>query len=279
VRVSRHRQGYVAKDGTHPQEGSSWKILRGDGPLVAAAIHNGHVVRKELAEFLAVNDWARLREEEPHTGDWTVIAPTRIIGLRSRFEVDLNRPPDRAIYRARTDAWGLRVWKHPPNTDVIARSMSQYHAFYAEVRDLLEELVDHHRRIVVFDLHTYQIRPRRRQENWYITGRLPDVNVGTGTMDRKRWAPLVDRFIAELRTFDFLGRRLDVRENAIFPGGHFPRRIHDLFPDSVCVLTIEFGKYFLEDKSTGNVDLVHVRAIPSALGRTVPGILEELERL
>jgi hypothetical protein len=157
--------------------------------------------------------------------------------------------------------------------------MSQYHAFYAEVRDLLEELVDHHRRIVVFDLHTYQIRPRRRQENWYITGRLPDVNVGTGTMDRKRWAPVVDRFIAELRTFDFLGRRLDVRENAIFPGGHFPRRIHDLFPDSVCVLTIEFGKYFLEDKSTGNVDLVHVRAIPSALGRTVPGILEELERL
>jgi hypothetical protein len=66
--------------------------------LVAAAIHNGHAVRKERTEFLAVNDWARLREEEPHTGDWTAIAPTRIIGLRSRFEVDLNRPPETAIY-------------------------------------------------------------------------------------------------------------------------------------------------------------------------------------
>jgi hypothetical protein len=245
--------------------------------LVAAAIHNGHAVRKELTEFLAVNDWVRLREEEPHTGDWTAIAPTRIIGLRSRFEVDLNRPPDRAIYRTPTDAWGLRVWRRPPGHEVIARSMLQYYAFYAEVRDLLEGLANRHGRVLVFDLHSFGHR-RQRSGQSPASGDVPDVNVGTGTMDRSRWAPVVDRFIEELRSVDFLGRRLDVRENALFRGGDFARRIHDLFPESICALTIHFGEFFL-DAATGNVDLVQVRAIPSALKRTVPGVLEELERL
>jgi hypothetical protein len=226
---------------------------------------------------MAVNDWVRLREEEPHTGDWTTIAPTRIIGLRSRFEVDLNRPPETAVYRTSADAWGLQVWKRPPNSDVVARSMVQYYAFYAEIRDLLEGLADRHGRVLVFDLHSFN---RRRQQSGQplSTGDIPDVNVGTGTMDRSRWAPVVDRFIAELRSVDFPGRRLDVRENVPFRGGDFPRRIHDLFPESICVLTIHFGEFFL-DEATGHVDLGQVRAIQSALGCTVPGVLEELERL
>ncbi len=63
----------------------------------------------------------------------------------------------------------------------------------------------------------------------------PQVNVGTGTMDRARWAPVVDRFIADLRAYDFPGGRLDVRENVKFRGGHFSRWVHETFPaDRVC---------------------------------------------
>jgi N-formylglutamate deformylase len=62
------------------------------GPIVAAAIHNGHATREEVEEHLALSSPERLREEDPFTDEWTHIAATQIIALRSRFEVDLNRP-------------------------------------------------------------------------------------------------------------------------------------------------------------------------------------------
>ena len=37
-------------------------------------------------------------QEDPFTGIWTTVAPTRLIGLHSRFEVDFNRPRDKAVY-------------------------------------------------------------------------------------------------------------------------------------------------------------------------------------
>ena len=65
---------------------------------------------------------------------WTIIAGTRIIGLRSRFEVDLNRPRQRAVYLEPEDTWGLRVWKVKPAPDIISRSGVEYDAFYVAAR-------------------------------------------------------------------------------------------------------------------------------------------------
>ena len=75
-----------------------WKITKGQGPVVAAAIHDGHRVREEVSKILALTDAERLREEDPFTAIWTEVAETRIIGLQSRFEVDLNRPREKAVY-------------------------------------------------------------------------------------------------------------------------------------------------------------------------------------
>src|SRR5690606_33956601 len=86
------------------------RLTRGDGPIIAAAIHNGHEVRPEVAGLLALDDAQRLREEDPFTGEWTVVAPTQIVGLRSRFETDLNRPRDGAVYERPEQAWGLHIW-------------------------------------------------------------------------------------------------------------------------------------------------------------------------
>ena len=76
----------------------------GDGPLVAAAVHNGHDLRPEVADIMVLAEADRLREEDPHTGRWATVAPTRLVGRRSRFEVDLNRPRDKAVYRLPEDA-------------------------------------------------------------------------------------------------------------------------------------------------------------------------------
>jgi hypothetical protein len=257
-----------------------WELHRGNSPLVAAAIHNGHAVREEVAALLALDEAGRLREEDPFTGQWTAIADTRIIGVRSRFEVDLNRPQEKAVYLDPADAWGLQVWKTKPPTEVVKRSLLKYDAFYAEVRRLFTDLERRFGCFVVFDLHTYNHRREGPRGPIADPEQNPEVNVGTGSMDRERWSPIVDRFIADLRAFDFLGRRLDVRENVKFQGGYFPLWTHQHFPESACVLAIEFKKFFM-DEWTGKPDpaQLQLKAIPGALQSTVPGVLEELRKL
>ena len=114
-----------------------WQIQYGDGPLVAAATHDGHAVRQDLAPLLALDDDQRLREEDPFTGMWTAMAPTRIVGLRSRFEVDLNRPRDECVYLQPKDAWGLNVWNQPLPEDFAERSRKEHDAFYRQLHAVL----------------------------------------------------------------------------------------------------------------------------------------------
>jgi N-formylglutamate deformylase len=259
-------------------EKSIWHIQTGDSPLVAAAIHNGHAMRAEVAALMALDEAGRLREEDPYTDLWTRVADTQITGLHSRFEVDLNRPRSKAVYLTPEDAWGLQVWQEQPSPELVARSLAQYDAFYNEIERLFGRLANRFNRFVVFDLHSYNHRRQGPDAPAADPALNPEVNIGTGTMDRARWAPVVDRFIADLRAFDFLGRRLDVRENLKFQGGQFPCWIHQTFPNSACALAIEFKKFFMEEW-TGHPDPVQVQAIGQALQSTVPGVLETLKNL
>jgi len=257
---------------------SIWQLISGNSPLAATAIHDGHALRDEVAATMQLSDADRLREEDPFTGRWTEVAGTRIVGLHSRFEVDLNRPREKAIYLEPEDAWGLQVWREKPSPDTVARSLAQYDAFYADVRRVLTGLEQRFGRFIVFDLHSYNHRRAGPASPAADPAQNPEVNVGTGSLDRTRWGPVVDRFITDLRGFDFLGRRLDVRENVRFFGGQFPRWIHQTFPETGCALAIEFKKFFM-DEWTGEPDFVQLNTILEALQSTVPGVLEELDRL
>ena len=255
-----------------------WRLDSGGGQLVATAIHDGHELRPEVDALMALSDADRLREEDPFTAEWTTIAPTRVIGTRSRFEVDLNRPRAKAVYRVPDDAWGLSVWRAEPSDDVVRRSLEEYDGFYAAMRDLFTELTCAHPRFVVYDLHSYNHRRAGPAEPPADERGHPQVNVGTGTLDRGRWAPVVDRFIAELRGFDFPGGVLDVRENVKFRGGNFVRWLHESFPTSGCGLAIEVKKFFM-DEWTGEREEQLITALGEALRATIPGVLEELSRL
>jgi N-formylglutamate amidohydrolase len=255
-----------------------WSLHEGEGPLIAAAIHNGHHVREEVSGQLNLSETERLREEDPFTGDWTSVAETRIVVLRSRFEVDINRPRYKAAYTGPDDAWGMQVWKTGPSQKIIEYSLAQYDAFYAEILKVFKRLERRFGHFVVFDLHSYNHRRSSPEGPSAEASLNPDVNIGTGTMDRTRWAPVVERFIADLSSFNFPGRCLDVRENAKFRGGYFPRWIHENFPRSGCALAIEFKKFFM-DEWTGKPDAVQLEAIQRALASTVPGVLEELMKM
>lgn len=251
--------------------------LSGETPILATAIHDGHLLSDDLLQLSALNESERLREEDPYTGIWTEISDNRVIVHHSRFEFDLNRPPEKAIYIEPADAWGLTVWNEKPSTLRIGKMMENYMEFYHRMHETLAFLTEKFDHIVVLDLHSYNHRrngPGAAPDDPELN---PEVNLGTGTMNRENWANVVDRFVEDLRTHDFMGRHLDVRENIKFKGGYFPKWIHENFPASVCCISVEFKKFFMDEWS-GVPDHTKIRAIKDLLGTSLPGIREELAK-
>ena len=260
------------------ESGTGWEIVRGDGPVVATAIHTGHAVRSEVAELLVVDEARRWHEEDHFTGDCTPAANTRVIALTSRFEVDLNRPRDQAVYIEPEDSWGIRIWRHRPTQDLIARSLEVYDGFHGAVERLLRDVERRYGRFVVFDIHSYNHRRAGPDAPEADPELNPQINVGTGSMDRPRWSSVVDRFMRDLSSFNFPGEKLDVRENIKFRGGNFPRWVHQTFPETGCALAIELKKFYM-DEWTGEVDQEKGDGLRRALASTVPGVVEELRKL
>ncbi len=253
-----------------------WISTEGNQPIVAVALHDGHDVRPELKPLLAISPDERKREEDPFTAGWTDITESRIVVLRSRFEVDLNRPRHQAVYLKPEDSWGLKVWQEQPPQDLIARSLAEYDAFYTEVDRICKTLKQRYGHFVIYDLHTYN--QYRQGVNTDPADKLhnPEINLGTESLDREYWQPVVERFIYEMHNFDFLGRQLDVRENVKFPGGYLAEWVHAHYPDSGCVLAIEVKKFFMNEW-THQLDWKQLSAIRRALEVSVAGVLEELQ--
>ncbi|MFP4322665.1 MAG: N-formylglutamate amidohydrolase [Anaerolineales bacterium] len=258
-----------------------WQLHLGDeaAPLLAVALHAGHAVRAALAGLFALSAEERLREEDPFTGDWARRFDNWLIGTQSRFEIDLNRMREKAVYIHPADAWGLEVWKEaPPPPEVITESHAVYDAFYGNLVAVVDDLVARHGRLVVYDLHSYNHRregpngpPADPQAN-------PQLNLGTGTMpNRDRWAGVIAAFMAHMRTVTVAGEALDVRENIKFQGGNMARWLHTRHPEAVCVLSIEFKKFFM-DEWTGAPHPEIVATLGAALESSVPGVLGALKR-
>jgi hypothetical protein len=86
---------------------------------------------------------------------WTTVADTQIVVKRSRFEFDLNRPREQAVYLSLEDAWGLSIWHTLPSEEIVVRSLAECDAFYATVQQVFTNLEQRFGRFVVFDLYTY----------------------------------------------------------------------------------------------------------------------------
>ena len=254
-----------------------WRVENGPGPFLGLAVHAGHQMRPALKNALAIDRETRLREEDPFTDRIAALCGSHVVTFRSRFEVDLNRPPSEAICVQPEDCWNLRVWNEDDGLTqtMYRRSLAEHEAFYDMLEQLLLQIESREGRFVVLDCHSYNHRRAGPGAPPADPALNPEINIGTGTMDRTYWAPVVDHFISALGEQDYLGRSLDVRENVRFRGGNFPRWIHETFPDSVCAIAIEFKKFFM-DEWTGKLSPEEYEAIPQALEDTLPGLIESL---
>lgn len=254
----------------------TWRLFRGAGPIVATAIHDGHGLREEVRRVMALGDAERLREEDPFTGLAIEGVPTHVIARRSRFEFDLNRAAEEAVCRTPEQCWGLDVWRAPPADDLVARSLALHAAFYRMMGALLDEVAAEHGRFVLLDVHSYNHRRGGPDSAPTPQAEAPDINIGTFSMPRERWAGLLDNVMAAMRAHDFNGRRLDVRENVAFQGkGELARFVHARYPEQGCAIALEFKKFYM-DEWTGEPDPAELEAMRGFIDATARAAAEAL---
>lgn len=241
-----------------------------DGQLVATAIHAGHDLRPEVAALMRLDEADRFREEDPFTDLIAALAPARVVVNRSRFETDINRAREKAVYMTPADCWDLEVWEggRLPE-DVAARSLEVYDAFYTELGKRLDDVAARGP-FILLDVHSYNHRrggPRKPEEPILEN---PEVNLGTGSLEGWRFQDVVGAFGLAMAAQHF-----DIRENVKFEGQQLAKWVHERYPGVGCALALEFRKDFM-DEWTGEPDPERIDFLATVLGNTFAPMLEAL---
>jgi len=241
-------------------------------PIVATAVHNGHELRPEVEELMLLDADTRLREEDPFTDFFAAAFEAFAVVHRSRFEVDLNRVRDRALYSEPDDAWGLDLWRGDLPAQVRSESLRLYDQFYADLTRLLDEVVAAHGGFVLYDLHSYNHRRGGADFATAPEAENPAVNVGTGSVPGG-WNKVSGAFIEEMSRHRQGDNILDVRENVKFRGQRLAGWVHEHYGKVACALAIELKKTWM-DEWTGTVDSTAQQELRDALLATVGPVTE-----
>ncbi|CUX54305.1 MULTISPECIES: N-formylglutamate amidohydrolase [Rhizobium/Agrobacterium group] len=258
----------------HNENKGFWSIDFGNSPVIGTAIHDGHFIRPEMAGLMALSAEQRLREEDPFTGEMISGLTNRLVVHHSRFEIDLNRAADQAIYLTPEQSWGLEVWKEEPAEEALRQSLDFHADYYAMLEAALSAVERRHGAFVVLDVHSYNHRRQGAAAPATAQAEAPDINIGTFSMDRSRWSDVVSAVGHHFASATIGGRRLDVRENVAFQGkGEQTRFIHERFAENGCAIAIEFKKFFM-DEWTGRPDTRVISDIRDTIAALQP-VLEK----
>ena len=212
------------------------------GQLVTTSIHAGHDLRPEISDLMVLGESDRLREEDPFTDAIGSLMPDRVLVHRSRFETDLNRSRDAAVYATSQDCWGLNVWRDGTlPADVLARSLDYWDSFYADLEARLDELAARGP-FAIFDIHSFNHRrpgPDQPDESW---DKNPELDLGTGLVDRELFTPVIDALRDSMTAQGF-----DVRDEIKFVPKQLSQWVHTRYPGVGCVMTLEFKKTFMDE--------------------------------
>lgn len=226
-------------------------LFRKPAFYAGTSIHAGHRVRGDMQDIMAVTSEDRHREEDPHTQRFIEKLPIQIIARDSRFEYDINRPPEMAVYQTADMAWGLKVYKRPLTTAELKTTMAKYDEFQSLMDIVSLYLISRHTFGLIFDCHSFNSR-RDRTSPWYQDDK-PVVNIGTQAVNQEKFRGIINRLITRMERFQIGGHDVTVGENVVFKGGHLARRLSEAHYDHLLVLAVEFKKIFM-DEWTGLVD-------------------------
>jgi len=211
-------------------------------PYVCAAIHDGHQFRKELWDNCLHTEYDRWYEEDPETKNMISSHPIVIAGCDSRFEYDLNRPPEEAVFET---AWGKQLWKTPLPKAQKQASLAKHAAFYKITHALIETIETKFGIAIVYDMHSY---------NWKRWDRkVPTWNLGTSNVDNARFGNDIEAWRQSLSEIKLPN---NIKSNALindtfFGNGYFLKFITNNFKNTL-VLATEIAKVYCDEHEQVN---------------------------
>ncbi len=206
-------------------------------PFACGAVHDGHQFRKELWDNCLHTEYDRWYEEDPCTKEFVKSLPILIAGCDSRFEYDLNRDPDNAVFET---AWGKELWKTPLDEAQHRKSLEKHFAFYSVVNALIKKLEDLFGIAVVYDMHSYNWRRWDRE--------VPVINLGTTNIDNERFGADVESWrqsLSELQLPHGIETTSKINDT-FFGNGYFLKFITQNFKNTL-VLATEFKKIYCDE--------------------------------
>ncbi len=201
------------------------------------AVHDGHQFRKELWEHCVHTEYERWYEEDPATKEMVQTHPIVIAGMDSRFEYDLNRAPESAVY---DDAWGKKLWNVALHREMKEKSLSKHYNFYKVVHALISKLEEKFGVCIVYDMHSY---------NWQRWDReVPTWNLGTKNVDNERFGDFIESWRGVLEKMPLPnGIPSTSKINDTFQGnGYFLKFITQNFKNTL-VLATEIAKVYCHE--------------------------------
>ena len=206
-------------------------------PYVCAAIHDGHQFRKELWDNCLHSEYNRWYEEDPETKNMVISHPILIAGCDSRFEYDLNRPPEEAVFET---AWGKQLWKSPLPQDQKKHSLSKHEVFYKLTHALISKIESKFGMAIVYDMHSYNWRRWDRE--------VPTWNLGTSNVDNDRFGEDIEawrKVLSELKLPNNIKSDAAIN-NTFYGNGYFLKYITKNFKNTL-VLATEIAKVYCHE--------------------------------
>lgn len=205
-------------------------------PYVCTAIHAGHNFRDQLSIKTVLSEYERWYEEDPYTDDFISSMPITLVGHDSRFEYDLNRPPENAVYDT---AWGKKVWRKPLTLDEKKRSLTKHTNYYRVVHALVKKLEDEFESCVVYDIHSY---------NWKRWERdVPVFNIGSENINQKKFNAFVNSWAKELENIELPHDKNTTTINDVFKGNGYQLAYITQNFENTLVLATEVKKVFCNE--------------------------------
>ena len=204
---------------------------------ICGAVHDGHQFRKELWDNCLHTEYDRWYEEDPETKNMVISHPIVIAGMDSRFEYDLNRAPETAIY---LDAWGKQLWRNPLPEAMKQKSLQKHANFYKVVHALVSKIEEKFGICLVYDMHSY---------NWKRWDReVPTWNLGTANVNNQRFGESIEAWRQVLSQLQLPNNiKSTSKINDTFQGnGYFLKYITNNFKNTL-VLATEIAKVYCDE--------------------------------
>jgi len=207
-------------------------------PYVCTAIHDGHNFRDELSIKTVLSEYERWYEEDPFTGDFIGSMPITLIGHDSRFEYDLNRAPESAVYET---AWGKKCWRKSLSKDEKKRSLAKHTNFYRVVHALAYKLEKEFNACVWYDIHSY---------NWKRWDRpVPVFNIGSEKINQKQFGQYVNSWANELKKIEIPHEENTTEINDVFKGNGYQLAFLTRNFNNTLVLATEVSKIYCNEET------------------------------